>query len=100
MSVKTDLVENAAGRRVPAIVNGREQVPYRGVGGYGPSSRKHAPPVRSCKDYPADGDKRVASLEEAFERVGLQDGMVISTHHHLRNGDQVAQPGRYYRGSN
>jgi citrate lyase subunit alpha/citrate CoA-transferase len=37
-----------------------------------------------------DGDKRVDSLEEAFELCGLTDGMVISTHHHLRNGDHIA----------
>jgi citrate lyase subunit alpha/citrate CoA-transferase len=46
--------------------------------------------VRSCKDYPADGDKRVSTLEEALERCGLRDGMVVSSHHHLRNGDRVA----------
>ena len=40
-------------------------------------------------DYPADGDKR-CEPEEALERCGLRDGMVISTHHHLRNGDRVA----------
>ena len=72
------------------VVNGREQVPYLGVGGLEPDQSKHAPPVRSCRDYPADGDKRSASLKEAFEKCGLRDGMVISTHHHLRNGDRVA----------
>jgi len=85
-----DLVENAVGRRVPTVVNDREQTPFKGVGGFEPTGRKAAPPVRSCRDYPADGDKRVASLEEAFERCGLADGMVVSTHHHLRNGDRVA----------
>ena len=85
-----DLPTNAVGRKVPRQVNGREQVPFRGVGGYAPEGAKHAPTVRSCRDYPRDGDKRVGSLEEALERCGLRDGMVLSTHHHLRNGDQVA----------
>jgi citrate lyase subunit alpha/citrate CoA-transferase len=29
-------------------------------------------------------------LREALEKAGLRDGMVISTHHHFRNGDLVA----------
>ena len=87
---KVELLTNAAGRKVPRIVNGREQTPFQGVGQYEPQGAKHGPAVRSCKDYPADGDKRVASLQQAFEKCGLSDGMVISTHHHLRNGDKVA----------
>ncbi len=90
MRERVELVENAAGRRVPAVVNGREQVPFAGVGGHRPSGRKAAPRIATCLDYPADGDKRVPSLREALERVGLEDGMVISTHHHLRDGDAVA----------
>ncbi len=90
MSAKVDLVLNRAGRRVPTVVNGLEQVPYQGVGGSVPAGRKHGPPIRSCARYPADGNKLVASLDEALERCGLRDGMVLSNHHHLRNGDRVA----------
>jgi len=96
-SMKTDAAKcgpvdavNAVGRKVPTEVNGREQAPFEGVGRRAPSGKKYAPSIRSCGAYPADGDKRVGSLEEAFKRCGLRDGMVISTHHHLRNGDQVA----------
>jgi citrate lyase subunit alpha/citrate CoA-transferase len=85
-----DFLVNAAGRRVPRVVNGVEQVPYQGVGGYEPKGSKHGPPIRSCRDYPADGDKRVADLKTALQKCGLEDGMTISTHHHLRNGDRVA----------
>ena len=46
--------------------------------------------IRVATDYPADGDKRVPNLREALERCGLSDGMTVSTHHHLRNGDGVA----------
>jgi len=83
-------VRNAAGRRVPTAVNGKVQVPYTGVGAYRPQGPKHGPPIRSCKDYPANGDKRVPDLRTALERCGLRDGMTISSHHHLRNGDRVA----------
>ena len=89
---KSDLkmVTNAAGRLVPAAINGQAAVPYQGVGKYRPSGRKNGPPLRSCIDYPADGDKTVATLKEALRNAGLRDGMTISTHHHLRNGDHVA----------
>jgi len=90
MSPGTKLERNAAGRLVPTIVNGKPQVPFRGVSRYRPDGKKHSPSVRSCADYPANGDKRVADLETAFRKCGLKDGMVISTHHHLRDGDQVA----------
>ena len=33
--------------------------------------------------------KVVSSLREAIERAGLTDGMTVSFHHHLRNGDYV-----------
>jgi citrate lyase subunit alpha/citrate CoA-transferase len=83
-------LENAAGRQVPAEINGRATIPFAGVGGHTPTGSRHAPPVRRSTDYPADGDKRVGSLKEALERCGLRDGMTIGTHHHFRNGDLVA----------
>lgn len=83
-------VVNAAGRRVPTTVNGREQADFQGVGAHAPQGRRHAPPIASARDYPHDGDKRVGSLREALEACGLRDGMTLSSHHHLRNGDRVA----------
>src|SRR5438132_961896 len=85
-----ELDQNAAGRMVPAVVNGKPQVPYLGVGQYEPNGRKAAPPVRSSRDYPDDGNKRVPDLETALRKCGLHDGAVISNHHHLRDGDSVA----------
>jgi citrate lyase subunit alpha / citrate CoA-transferase len=88
MSAKTLI--NAAGRTVPAEINGQPALPYQGVGAHRPSGVKHAPPIPTCSDYPADGNKLIASLEEALKRCGLRDGMVISTHHHLRDGDLIS----------
>ena len=87
---KTELVGNAAGRIVPEMVNGRVQTPYMGVDKYRPVSSKAAAPIRTAADYPANGDKRVPNLETALRQCGLRDGMVISSHHHLRDGDRVA----------
>jgi citrate lyase subunit alpha / citrate CoA-transferase len=87
---KAELVANAAGRFVPETVNGRPQVPYMGVGKYRPLDGKASPAIRTAADYPANGDKRVPDLESALRKCGLRDGMVVSSHHHLRDGDRVA----------
>ncbi len=89
MAQKLKLIENAAGRKVPAEVNGVTTIPFQGVGKFQPTGTKAAPPIRSCNDYPADGNKVVGSLEEALQKCGLKDGMTISSHHHFRNGDLV-----------
>lgn len=81
---------NAAGREVLTEINGETHIPFKGVGQYTPQGRKASPPLRSCKDYPADGDKRVAAIKAALQKCGIKDGMTISTHHHLRDGDYVA----------
>ncbi|HAG16088.1 MAG TPA: citrate lyase subunit alpha [Bacteroidales bacterium] len=84
------LVTNAAGRIVPEIINGEQHIAFQGVGKYKPSGRKHAPAIPSCVDYPADGNKLIPSLKEALIKSGLRDGMTISTHHHFRDGDIIA----------
>jgi len=81
---------NAAGRQVVSEINGEVAVPFQGVGKYKPEGRKHAPLITSCSDYPADGNKVVKDLRTAMEKAGLCDGMTISTHHHFRNGDLLA----------
>jgi citrate lyase subunit alpha / citrate CoA-transferase len=84
------LVRNAIGRLVPIEVNGAPVIPFRGVGKHKPDGRRTDPPIASCADYPPDGDKTVPDLRTALERAGLRDGMTISTHHHFRNGDLIA----------
>jgi citrate lyase subunit alpha/citrate CoA-transferase len=84
------IVKNAAGRYVPLEINGQPVIPFKGVGKHHPGGRKYSPPVPSCHDYPADGNKVVKSLEEALRKCGLRNGMTISTHHHLRDGDLIS----------
>lgn len=90
MSKIVKTVENAIGRQVPVEINGEPAIPFKGVGKHIPTGRKYAPKIKSCANYPNDGDKRVASIKEALLKSGIRDGMTISTHHHLRNGDLVA----------
>ncbi len=88
--MSANFVKNALGRLVPTEVNGVSQIPFMGVGKYKPTGRKYAPLISSCADYPADGNKTIHSLKDALIKSGLRDGMVISTHHHFRNGDLIA----------
>lgn len=84
------LVKNAAGRIVPTEINGVSHQSYLGIGKYKPNGRKYAPRISSCSDFPDDGNKTIATLKDALIKSGLRDGMVISTHHHFRNGDLIA----------
>lgn len=81
------LVKNSAGRLVPEKLNNQKQIPFKGVGKFKPTGNKAKPPIRTCADYPEDGNKVKKNLKEALKSAGLKDGMTISTHHHLRNGD-------------
>jgi len=81
------LVKNIAGKLIPDKVNNEEQIPFKGVGKYKPTGNKANPKIKSCADYPPNGNKVVKNLKEALKKAGLKDGMTISTHHHLRNGD-------------
>jgi citrate lyase subunit alpha/citrate CoA-transferase len=85
----SSFVRNGAGRLVPRSVNGRKQIPFKESAGIKPRGRTAGFPIRSCAEYPADGNKVVKSLREALRRAGLRNGMTISTHHHLRNGDTL-----------
>lgn len=58
------LIKNAAGRLVPTEVNGQQQIPYKGINKYKPAGSKAKPPIRTCIDYPEDGNKVVKNLKE------------------------------------
>lgn len=87
---KKSEVQNAAGRLVPTIVNNKVITPYLGINQFKPTGNKYAPPIASCADFPPDGNKLQPDLKTALIKSGLKDGMTISTHHHFRNGDLIA----------
>ncbi|MCF8389772.1 MAG: citrate lyase subunit alpha [Bacteroidales bacterium] len=88
--MSVEWTKNAAGRLVPSELNGEKQIPYMGVGKYKPKGRKYGPTITSNADFPNDGNKLLKDLKTALQKAGLKDGMTISTHHHLRNGDFLA----------
>ena len=79
---------NHVGREIPDqfLTEGKEAFQgqfYRD--GY--TYRKASPTVRA--EVAPGQNKVVASLAEAIQKCGLQDGMTVSFHHHLRDGDYV-----------
>ena len=48
---------------------------------------KAAPTVRAVVD--PKQNKMVSSIREALEKCGIKDGMVLSFHHHFRDGDYI-----------
>ena len=80
------MVKNAIGRMVPVEIEGRPLRPFAGARADHGGGRKIGPPIRSVVDY---GNKLRASLDEAIDACAIKDGMTISFHHHLRDGDYL-----------
>ena len=86
-----DLVVNAAGRRVPDRRQWSRADSLRSAWtAIAPPATSAARRFAATPTIRANGDKRVPDLETALRLCGLRDGMTISSHHHLRNGDRVA----------
>ena len=79
------LFENAAGRLVPAQINGEPAIPFLGVGKSRPAGRKAAPPVDTSAEFPDDGNKVAADLKAALREVGVNVPKSIA----LRPGEQL-----------
>lgn len=75
---------NAVGRQIPEVIGGKHIATYRGPWASLPLSQ-HS--VKSVDVSPSS--KLVKSIEDAIDAVDLRNGMTISFHHHLRNGDYV-----------
>jgi len=78
---------NIKERNIPDEIKGIGKIDkYGGVWASTPRGRKAATQLFAVKV----GEKKVAdSLEEAIRHCELKDGMTVSFHHHLRNGDYV-----------
>ena len=85
--MKVKIIKNKANREIPSYIEGYGEVkPYAGPFASKPTGKKEA----TSKAFYKPGDEKLAkNLKEAIKKVGLKDGMTISFHHHLRNGDYV-----------
>jgi citrate lyase subunit alpha/citrate CoA-transferase len=80
------MARNGVGREIPERWRGKRLIPYRDPYSLRPDTDRA---TRSLKRVNPGDRKIIATLQEAIERAGPRDGMTISTHHHLRNGDDV-----------
>lgn len=85
-----DCVKNSLGRLVPREVPGLgDLAPFAGAYARLDGSYVWTPAPRTRKVSAPSTNKIASSLRQAIERSGLANGMTISFHHHLRNGDAV-----------
>jgi citrate lyase subunit alpha/citrate CoA-transferase len=78
------MARNSLGREVPETWKGRRYELYRDPWSRMPDVDRSTRPL--VRRNPWDS-KLCGSLREAIEKSGLESGMTIATHHHLRNGD-------------
>lgn len=80
-------MKNSAGREIPEFIESYGEVKlYEGAFANMGERVRTTSKVRSV--VPTD-EKLLPSIEAAIEKSGLKDGMTVSFHHHLRNGDKV-----------
>jgi citrate lyase subunit alpha/citrate CoA-transferase len=80
------MVKNALGREIPEQTDGRQNIPYKGIGRHRPTGRKAGPPIPTGADFK---NKVLDNIDQALDKLNLFNGMTISFHHHLRNGDRL-----------
>ncbi|HNW61186.1 MAG TPA: citrate lyase subunit alpha, partial [bacterium] len=80
------MVKNSLGRMVPSEVNGRRVRPFLGAHAGQGGGERHGGLIPAAARY---GNKLLADLDAAIDACAIRDGMVISFHHHLRNGDYL-----------
>lgn len=78
---------NKVKRDIPEVIPGYgKTIPFKGIWEHmSPVTITSVPVVPAIKGK----NKKLASIEEALETCQLKDGMTVSFHHHLRNGDGV-----------
>ncbi len=74
-------------KNIPNYIDGYgDVISYKGAFKYNPTKSTVSKPIvassKSCQ-------KLLKNLEAAIDKCNLQDGMTISFHHHLRNGDEL-----------
>jgi citrate lyase subunit alpha/citrate CoA-transferase len=81
-------MKNVLDREIPVTIDGyyKKVQPFKGISNASKEITKT--PVKITSMSPR-GKKVVSDLKEAIKKAGLKDGMTISFHHHLRNGDYV-----------
>ena len=80
-------MRNKVGREIPGFIEHYGNVtPYAGA--FAITKDGHKTPAR-MKSMKRGENKLMPSIREAIVKSGLRDGMTVSFHHHMRNGDKV-----------
>ncbi|SCG83089.1 citrate lyase subunit alpha [Proteiniborus sp. DW1] len=80
-------MKNTLGREIPEHIQGYGEVkPFKGAFESLGEVRKKSVKIHSAMPSQA---KVLGSIKEALDKCNIKDGMVVSFHHHLRNGDYV-----------
>lgn len=86
----SETVTNALGRTFPKFIDGYGELkPYKGKR-QPPTPDEMPSAVMTYRMINHGENKVLNSLEEALKLCGIKDGMTVSFHHHLRNGDIIA----------
>ncbi|MDD3179226.1 MAG: citrate lyase subunit alpha [Opitutaceae bacterium] len=80
------MVKNSLGRLVPEVFAGKTYTPYKDPWSLQPHCKRG---TRDIKRIDHNAKKLVGNLRDGIIASGLKDGMTISTHHALRNGDHL-----------
>ena len=80
-------VFNSKERKCPVSVNQIEYHPYLTHHGIKPTVHREIGRVTRWRK--PGSSKVLDTIDDAIVKTGLSDGMTISFHHHLRNGDKV-----------
>ena len=54
--------------RSPTEVNKKRVIPFKGVNKFKPSGNKTGAPIKSCANYPTDGNKVAKNLKDALKK--------------------------------
>jgi len=79
-------VKNALGRMVPAEIDGRAVRPFAGAHADLGGGKRYGGLIPAAAKYQ---NKLIKDIDAAIDACEIKDGMTISFHHHLRNGDYL-----------
>nr|WP_237660506.1 citrate lyase subunit alpha [Tepidanaerobacter sp. GT38] len=81
------MIKNGVGREIPEYLEHiGKLVPYENAFSIMPEGNKVGSKLKRQLPHKS---KLISSIKEAIKACGLKDGMTISFHHHLRNGDYI-----------
>lgn len=78
---------NKVSRDIPCYIHGYGEVKHF-IGAFD-SLGDRTKTTAKIRSFVPNSKKLLSSIDEAIQKTGLKDGMTVSFHHHLRNGDKV-----------